>query len=665
MLRKVVSWLKIETFLFGAGMSALFCLAFFSLRTDANSDPKFNFVVSQAILQEGTVRLDAYKDDVVLGQPFSTWRNTLIIEEVNGHIYHFFPVGPSILSLPVVWVANQFGADMREPGPNYQLQRWLSALSVMLNYGLIFKLTRLFFPTKHSFVLTTVLILGSSMISTMGTALWTLNFSTIFMGWSCLLLVRYEKGAGELRPFLLGVLLFLTYFMRASSAAFILAVFLYLLLKRAWRALFIVSAVAGTGFLLFVSWSYVEYGVPLPGYYALNRFEQSFAPFWVALYGNLLSPSRGVFVFQPYFLLILPALFMVRQKIKQQPLVLFCLSWFVLQVLISSRAVAWWGGHSYGSRILTDGLVGLYLLLVVLWHQLAPTLSINRQRTVGWLFVIIGGWAIFVHSFQGLYNKNTGRWNNYTEPVPTPPFSGLGDMFNWRYAQFLASNERLCMIEAERMAAILPHDTTLMLYEWNTAVSPIADSHQNMRHFARLSAEPPPIDLPPAEFAPIENVHHAFLPRLNTNPLQSLNQAIFIGWENGLNAQSGRWSHCKRADIVMRLGELAGASAQMNLTLEASAFGEQNVTVLVNETAVGSVVIGDEVETAVFQFPTAHLIPNAQNKITFHTPNAAYTSFKDQRRLGISFQSLTLKPDQVETPSHSTESSQNPPNAYP
>jgi len=281
--------------------AVVFLVAYLSVRSDSSSDPKFIFVVSQILLQEDSIQMDSYQGDLLLDKPFQEWEKTPAIYKQNGHYYYYFPLGPSILTLPIVAVANAFDLDMRLAKANYNLQRLFSAISCVLVLWIVYKLALTYFDEHTSLIMAAIFVLGSSMISTLGTALWTLNFSTIFMGAGVVLLARYDhKQSNNVHPIWLGLLLFLSYFVRASSATFIVAVFFYLLLKDR-RQLLITASTSFICFLLFAVWSRLSLGQWLPQYYSLTRFQDEFAPFWTAVYGHLFSPSRGFLFLAPIF----------------------------------------------------------------------------------------------------------------------------------------------------------------------------------------------------------------------------------------------------------------------------------------------------------------------------------------------------------------------------
>jgi len=338
----------ISFFVFGLVLSAA--------NSFAGSDPKFTLLVSQSLVDNRTIRLDAYRDDLLLREPVQTHINTGNLFEQDGHLYNFFPTGPSILTLPIVAVMRQTGMDMRLVEDNFLLQKILAGLTSVLMVWIIYSISRCFLDETSSLVISAVSVFGTTFISTMGTAFWTINLSTMFIGVSVLLIARYESGKAQtVRPIILGLLLFLAYFSRASSAAFIIAVMGYLLVKER-RQLLITAATSLFFLLIFLIWTRLEFDVWLPAYYSAGRIADDHGPVWIGMLGNLVSPSRGILVLSPFLLLIIPGFLFVGRLLIQQPLVWMATSWFLISLLINSKAVAWWDGVFFGPRLLTESL---------------------------------------------------------------------------------------------------------------------------------------------------------------------------------------------------------------------------------------------------------------------------------------------------------------------
>jgi hypothetical protein len=615
------------------------------------SDPKFTLLVAQSIVENGTVHLDAYQDDELLGSPFQRHVGN-VIRQLNGHYYNYFPVGPSIMTVPIVAVTTGMGFDMRLAQHNFPLQRVLSSAISVIMLWIIYGIARCFLGVNESIAVAGISVLGSGLISTLGSALWSINFSALFIGLSLLLLVRYETGRSSTAyPVLLGLLLFLGYFSRASTAAFILVVLIYLLIKD--RKIFLITGTTAFIFLLlFAGWSHLEYGTWLPAYYSVTRFQSEKTPIWLAIYGHLFSPSRGIFVFSPFFLLIIPGILLFGRRISRQPLVWVAVGWFGLHIIISSAAVDWWGGYSFGPRLLTETVLALVLLMVILWREAKRRLSPQWYKTIVASFLVLGAAGIFIHSYQGLYNINTAGWNEKFVPLPTPPIVGLDNLFDWRYPQFLATGDGLCKSQEERMREVLDIDITLGSYQWRDPITYYGDSAVDFQLAAYITRKEGLSISRTVESrigsgtpATLAGSNYTFLPALLTPG----NQGLFIGWtDTGAKEHVPyRWSECETASIVFRLGDVSTLGNDFRIAITAGAYGKQGSEVLLNGIKVGEWVFtspAEQPETAIFEVDGELLKPNSLNEITIQLPDAGRIGWWDWRRLGLSFYQLTIYP---------------------
>ncbi len=89
----------------------IFALTYFSRLDYTGSDPAFTLLVSQAILDHHTIRLDSYKTAYETNTLLK-FDNLYFIQKNNEHYYYFYPIGSPIFSLPFVWLARSMGADM-------------------------------------------------------------------------------------------------------------------------------------------------------------------------------------------------------------------------------------------------------------------------------------------------------------------------------------------------------------------------------------------------------------------------------------------------------------------------------------------------------------------------------------------------------------------------
>jgi hypothetical protein len=389
-------------------------------------DPYGSLLVSQSILQHGTVRLDPYGSPEQLRQRYA---HSVVVHD--GHVYHFFPLGTPVLALPFVAAANALSLDMRQPEDDSICQGWLSALSVALTAIGAYLLCRIRLSVTRSLLLAFLFVFGTSLISTCGVALWSFDMEVPLILSVLLILLRpggFPRGRWP-RASLLGALMFLACACRPTAIAFVGPAAAYLLvtdrpLGLRLSAVLLACAAVAAGLSIW------EYGSPLPPYYQPGRLGSP--DFLRALAGNVISPSRGILVFSPF---LVPVLVMGALRFgKARPELSMVFSWLVLEVLLVSTFPHWWGGHSFGPRLLTDAVLAVLAVA-------ALTAPAGQVRSAGpyWMAVVVLGlFSVAVHSGQGLFNSATARWNRPPDVDANPEM-----VFDWEYPQFCITDGAL------------------------------------------------------------------------------------------------------------------------------------------------------------------------------------------------------------------------------
>lgn len=601
----IISRATLALFLPLGGIFFVFCLTYFSVNKFANSDPYLSLLVSQAILEDQTIQLDRYKDSAQ--PPLDQYGSGGMILRQNEHYYYYLPIGSSLVALPFVQVARLMGLDMQLPKDVFAVHRVLAALLSALIFGIIYKIAESYLEPISAFVIASVSVLGTTLTSTVGTALWNMGFVVLFTSLALLLIVRFENGKSrDIHPYWLGFFLFAAYLCRPTSAIFIALLLVYLLLKH--RSAFLKTAASALFFLLlFVAHSWLEYGQWLPTYYGgvggrLAAHGQR-VPLLTALYGTTLSPSRGLFVFSPFFAWVLVMAVGRFKGVAKVPLVWLSLLWFALHLFVTTTTTRWWGGHSYGPRLLTDMLPALILITVLVWRDIRTSPWVGLRRGVVAGYLLLGLVGIFIHSVQGLYNNNTQMWNGGLFAPNVDIYQEY--LFDWQYPQFLASADALCNREQsfyERQVAQFGDNYLPQPYALGTSVG-FDYKGQDM---------------------------------------------LFTGWS--FPEQGGRWSLCHLSQLVFRLGDEVRANQSYEITFAAGSYGAQEVTMVLNGTPVTTFAINSKTSaplTTTVTIDGALLNANALNVIELRlpdakTPIAALRSLKDQRLLGLSFVSFRL-----------------------
>ncbi|HUS93733.1 MAG TPA: hypothetical protein VMZ24_00995 [Patescibacteria group bacterium] len=556
----------------------VFALALVSPVTYASADSHFSLIVSQAILEHRTIQLDAYHE--VAPALFDAFDYQVDLQ--NGHWLYDYPTGSSIYSLPFVGIALLSGSNMLNTGDNHMWQNIISALVVAAVFLAIYRIASAYLSFWPSLTITLVSMMGSTLISTLSTALWNLCFAVLFVSLGLGLIARYDAGRSRtVHPYYLGLILFASFLSRPSTVYFILVVLLYLAIKK--KGFLVRTGTVSLILLItFLVFSRISYGSWLPPYYSAGNWLNP-SGYLQALYGVLLSPSRGIIVYSPYLLLVAGGMGLYALRGQQHLLFWLCALWVGFQILSVSATRMWWGGYSFGPRLLTDAIPALVLMTAVLWQDLAPRLSKRQQRSVIVVYFSLGLIAIMINSYVGLFNIKTPLWNAY------PDIDQYTDyLFDWEYPQFLITNNTF-------------HERRLNHYR------------------QRIEQNPKLLD------------PYIVGQTLSVDDDPTL--AIFSGWW-GTDTNTS-WTEVIETQILF-VPE-AVSDLEMVLTLTTSSFGRQPLRLYLNDTLLGSLDISGDNGT--YELPVdGRLLQDGElNELDFYLPGARNPSLDELVELGIRY----------------------------
>ena len=404
----------------------------------SDSDSLGCLLTSQAIIDNGTIKLDAYEEYISRFRETYSYR----VIQINKSLYYAFPLGACIYSVPFVWLANLWGWDMKAirldvPIDDIRFQSYLAALSVAACAVLIYLINRSFLKPSTSVFITIAFLFGTSLISTLGTALWSFNYEVLFILLSILILIYDYQERIKANSLFLGLFSFSAYFCRPTAAIFIIPFVAYLIHSRNYEVLFKTGFVMASLFISFILYSKSEFGLPLPPYYLPARLEVS-GQFWIAIYGNLVSPSRGLFVFSSFLFPVVIGAIASFKKLSKSLLFWLPVSWIALHLIAISTFPHWWGGHSFGPRLQTDILPAYLLLSIIVYRKVFEEFSPLPRRTI---YAFITGLvliSVYINVQQGLFNPATTEWNSSPDIDLHQEY-----LFDWDYPQFLASEAML------------------------------------------------------------------------------------------------------------------------------------------------------------------------------------------------------------------------------
>jgi hypothetical protein len=150
-------------------------------------------------------------------------------------------------------------------------------------------------------------------------------------------------------------------------------------------------------------------------------------PIWLGVYGLLLSPSRGLLVYAPIFLMSFWGLYLGIRG-GERAAWLFLSAAAILTFAPSLKWHFWWGGATFGPRLMVDAAPFLTLLMVPVW----PRAGASHLAAAG-----LAALALFSATVQGIgaFRYDGRAWD---EPPTAPSVDSAPDrLLSWSNSQLL------------------------------------------------------------------------------------------------------------------------------------------------------------------------------------------------------------------------------------
>ncbi|HWN57615.1 MAG TPA: hypothetical protein VNO74_05910 [Methylomirabilota bacterium] len=402
------------------------------------SDSRYTALLSESFLHHRSAELDEYYKVQVPWLTGDTSRpedaNEYQLVQARGHVTYFFGHGSSMLSIPLVAAMNAVGISAATSDGRLNLAgeiRIERVIASVLMAGLtcvFFATAAMLLPVTWSIVVALGAALGSQILSTASRGLWAHTWEIFLLGLIAHSILSAEHRGIRLRPVWLATLVAWTYCVRPTGAIAIVAVSIYVLWLH--RRVFIAYSAILAGWLAaFVGYSWSVFGTIVPPYYSASRLGSH--TFTLALFGNLVSPSRGLLVFVPSTLFVLYLLARYGKHFTHRPLALLAFVQIIaLEILMCANRI-WHGGYCYGPRFFTDAIPWFVLLAILGLDAMrrAPAVSQHRMEIAAAIFLLVVSVTI---NARGAWSFAPMDWN-LSEAA-----SRLHGIFDWRYPQFMA-----------------------------------------------------------------------------------------------------------------------------------------------------------------------------------------------------------------------------------
>lgn len=398
------------------------------------SDSNYSMLTAESLIRHGTPDLSSYKiPHFESNLPFNTVQghHAYQLQRTNGRLLYGFPHGTSFLSAPFVAVLGLFGISASTPDNQFNLfgevlLQKLIAAALMATFVVVsMQMATLVLSWRWGLIVAIGAGLGTQVWSIASRGMWSHTWEiTLGIVAACLLL-RSEVKNVSVRPAILATLLSWMYFVRPTAAIPVASVSVYVLLYR--REEFVVLVLTGIGWLVAIEvYTLGIFGAIVPFYYAAHPSSLRAIP--TGLYGLLLSPSRGFFIYSPVFAVVFYWVIRYRRDLPCWSLAALSLITIAGLLFVASVHIEWWGGACYGPRLLTDALPWLVLLATLAIAAIPPPHRTLRNPSIAVAAVALA-LSIALNGL-GAVSWATERWN-YTGPYP-------GAMLDWSRPQFLA-----------------------------------------------------------------------------------------------------------------------------------------------------------------------------------------------------------------------------------
>jgi hypothetical protein len=299
-----------------------------------------------------------------------------------------------------------------------------------------FRTALLVLPLSWSVVLALGGAFSTQIWSTASRSLWSHTWEILLLGIVVYLLMAQEERPIRGRPVVLATLLSWAYFVRPISSIPIVAISVYLLIFR--RTEFAAFAITGAAWMAgFMAYSWKVSGQPFSSYFyffAGVLFHLGSGHLEEAIAGNLISPSRGLFVYVPSAAFALLLVGYYWRVIPHRPSVVLSLSVIAIHTFVVSTDPNWWGGHCYGARLTIDVIPWVFLLAVLgsrcLLYEGGSSVK-HFAVAFGLLTLVIGAFM----NGRGALSQSANDWvNGPPEDVDQKP----SRVWDWSHPQFLS-----------------------------------------------------------------------------------------------------------------------------------------------------------------------------------------------------------------------------------
>ncbi|MFC1831012.1 hypothetical protein ACFL0S_03210 [Thermodesulfobacteriota bacterium] len=327
----------------------------------------------------------------------------------NDRVVSYYPIMPGILNTFTHLVSRQFGFICKAPC-TLAAKFTSAAVSAASVSFLFLTLIRLCQQRQTVLVITILYGVCTCVWSVASQGLWQHGPSLFFLTAALACLVRPERRwVFALGGFFLGMAVF----NRPTNIMFAIPATIYVL----WRhprllGYFLLAAFIPALLMAWYSWEYWGSLLALGQGHSMSSGTHGSHttnfnyPLLKGMAGLLFSPGRGLFVFSPFFLFGVPLwLYALWPWAKIDPLYRFIAFGALANLFLFSSWSIWWGGWSFGYRMLLEIVPFLMILLAATYER-----WITPHRGLHTIFIITTLISFYIHFLGATFYPTD--WNS-------------------------------------------------------------------------------------------------------------------------------------------------------------------------------------------------------------------------------------------------------------
>jgi hypothetical protein len=347
-----------------------------------------------SVWRTGTTHLDLFEVPMNTGYETVFWTMRL-----KGHVHSTYPLVTPVLVTPLYGPAalylSRSGWDPWEVRRVSGLMEKLCAsLIAAASVAVVWLMLLGIASPRTALLLTLAYAFGTNTWMTSSQGLWQHGLGELLLA-----LVLYAAGRVGTQPrwsLVAGVCCALMIFNRPADGLMVVAVSLYFLRPRTWKAFTGAGLLAGAPFL---AYNLLLFGTLTGGYAYFNPTAHVKDAFPDSVAGLLVSPAKGLFVFAPFLALLLFTSLTRFADPDRKRLAVLLLFGLVCQIFVYAR-VQWPAGYCFGPRYLT-GLLPLMIWLI------APMVD-SMKRLPRFATAVLIVFSIAVQAVGAFYYPSSG-----------------------------------------------------------------------------------------------------------------------------------------------------------------------------------------------------------------------------------------------------------------